>query len=703
MKTNRYLLVLSLLALLPATAVRAQITLSPVAEAVVRDGSNFSVDLDESALGYLMVKYGSGSSGKAYFKFDFTGEKPNTNGALDFTFTTARNSQRQHAQIFALNQSYPAFTGSALVWETAQANETNSNTLITDPAAPFNATPLVDFISPGSASATATISIPPPWGKFLIGNQLVLVMASPFNDPTNQANGLRVLTNSAFISFTALQGAPPTISTISNMTLVAGQTSPSAPFTVNDAEDGPANLALYAFSSNEEIVPSAGIAISGSGASRQLSVTAGLKVGTAHITMTVSDSAGNVSQTIFSVSVLPENYAPNLVFGSPVFTQLNTPVVVSFAIGDRETPEDELVIAGEIDSNSSTILASVTFGGSGTNRTATVTPVTGADGVGIVRVDVSDPEGNKTTGAFAVMVLPAGGVIFSEHFDYADGQLIPNSASFWTRRNSQAQSLRFNVSGQQAFIRPKASTDDVAAPLAGGPYAPGSHVLLYTSFKAGWVELPDVIPAVTNSVGSFVQLLNNPTATSLAVAEVATITNNLPEGSFQLGLLDANSVVQAQVERLPVPAGGDMTTATVVTRYDVDAGTSAIWVNANSEAAPAAFSIDTENPATIGYIGLRQEVGMGYIYIDDLKVLVIFKPAITSLVPAAGGSLELQFQAGVADAPSAFQVEKAAELSASFAAVPAEITATGNGLFKVTLPATGAQSFFRIKRLPLTF
>jgi len=92
-------LAVAMTTLATAFAVRAQTTIPDSAEAAVRDGSNANVDISESTVGYCMVKYNtSGSSAKSYFKFDFTGQNPNTNNGIIFTCTTAPNSQRQQLQ-----------------------------------------------------------------------------------------------------------------------------------------------------------------------------------------------------------------------------------------------------------------------------------------------------------------------------------------------------------------------------------------------------------------------------------------------------------------------------------------------------------------------------------------------------------------------------------------------------------------------------
>ena len=135
MKTRLIAISVTLAVLATAAAVRAQTAIPVSVEAAVRDGSNANVDIIESAVGYCMVKYNTGgAAAKSYFKFDFTGQNPNTNSALTFTCTTASASQRQQLQVWGLNQAYPAFNSSVLVWNAGQANDLGRCLLYTSPS-----------------------------------------------------------------------------------------------------------------------------------------------------------------------------------------------------------------------------------------------------------------------------------------------------------------------------------------------------------------------------------------------------------------------------------------------------------------------------------------------------------------------------------------------------------------------------------------
>jgi hypothetical protein len=500
-------------------------------------------------------------------------------------------------------------------------------------------------------------------------------------------------------------GAAPTISAIPSITVMAGQTSTNADFTVSDPEDGaPTATPTVVSSSNENIVPSSSVLFGGSGANRFVYVSPAGVAGTAVIAIQIVDSAGNPAQQTFTATVLPLDYPPSISTPAPTNMLVNTSVTVPFTVGDTETPATSLVVTGQVATYSMNILTNLVFGGSGSNRTVAVDSVPGADGVGVVNLSVTDSNNVTVTNSFAVMVRAAANVAFIEHFDYpVNSKLFNFSGGLWVRRNTSAGDINLLTAPNVAagYVRPKNSADDGAAHLVGAPFRPGTGVQLYTMFNATWVDLGAADVLVTNSNGGFVHLANNSSATSTQFAKVATTTNNTPDSTFRLALYDLNSQYQPNTVvdiPEPMPSSGPYT---VVVRYDVDSAQSTLWVNATSESDPSATSQDQTTPENINYIGLRQDLGFGYIYVDDLKVVVAVKPVITSITPPAGGNLDLYFTASGGDAASGFGVVRASTVTGTYGDVSATVTAVGTGTFKATVAAS--PGYYRIKRLPLTF
>jgi len=267
-------------------------------------------------------------------------------------------------------------------------------------------------------------------GQYVFNNRLTIVMTG-VSDAQNGSSPVRMLTNSSTLTFPTAAGAPPSISPIPNITVMAGQPSTYAYFVVSDPEDGvPTAAPTVVSSSNPDVVPPANVQFGGSGANSYVFVNPAGTEGTSAVTIQILDSAKNPAQRTFTVTVQPLNYAPVISTPPPTNTQAGTFVTIPFTVGDAETIATNLTVSGYITNYSGGILATLSFtsDASGTNRTVTVTPVAGTNGVGVVALIVSDGAKISTT-AFPIMVLPAPNVVFSDHFDYGTGaSVLTNSA-----------------------------------------------------------------------------------------------------------------------------------------------------------------------------------------------------------------------------------------------------------------------------------
>ena len=677
-------------ALLVTQEMRAEITNTTVAaQATIRDGANVDVDLNEESLGYVMVKYGTGSSAKGYFLFDLAGMSPNTNVPATFRINQFSNSDKMHVQLWGLNQAYPTLD-SHLTWNTALANETNSNsmltnglytaTAITDTAVPKGGA--YDFILPGGANG---------WGRFLFSNRLVLVLATVADTANNSSAGLRIqATNTdllSTLSFSTTAGdLPPLISSISDQTVVARHATGLIPFTIGDKEDAADLLYVYATTSHESVAPAGLFEYGGTGGSRTLTVTAGNQPGSAVVTVHVMDSAGGENQTMFTVTVLPDPVISSL---PHVYTLANTPTLpIPFAVGAADVPVAQLTVAGASGNANLVLDSGITTSGTGTNRTVTVSPVTDQTGVAPIELTVSDGVNSSTT-SFTVMVLPAANTVFLDRFDYPDGNLNLLSSGFWALRVSGSTKLQVNT--QQALIRSSTAGDSLLAPLARGPYAAGNHTVLYTSMKATWTVL------AADSVGPFIHLWDG---NGNILASVRTLTNNAAEGSFRLGIANNTTPAEFPLDlTINVPYK-------IVTRYDLDSATTTLWVDLAdhviSEASNSVVATDRQNPLPVSQIGLRQNSRMGTIQIDDLQVMAVATPTIEGIA-VAGGSVQIDFSAGMQDAASDFGVIGMPQVTGPFDNVNATIMVTAPGSFRATWALSGSQGFYRVKRQPLKF
>src|SRR5262249_14851726 len=150
-------------------------------------------------------------------------------------------------------------------------------------------------------------------------------------------------------------------------------------FTVGDAETPAASLTVSGSSSNTTLVPNAGIAFGGSGANRTVTVTpAAGQFGTSIISVTVSDGL-LATTSIFQLTV--NDSAPTIAPIANQPTSTGTAVgPITFTVGDLATPLASLTLSGSSSNTTLVPNAGIAFGGTGANRTVTVTPAAGQTG-----------------------------------------------------------------------------------------------------------------------------------------------------------------------------------------------------------------------------------------------------------------------------------------------------------------------------------
>ncbi len=199
----------------------------------------------------------------------------------------------------------------------------------------------------------------------------------------------------AGINFTVPTGSfantAPTITDVTNKTTSEDTSSSAIAFTVGDSETAAASLPVSASSANAALVPNGNIVLSGSGASRTVTLTPALnQTGTTTITLTVTDGNLTASDT-FVLTVSAANDAPTI---SAISNQSlaigGSSSVLPFTVGDVETFAASLTVTK---SSSNTLLvpaANIVLGGSGMTRTAMVTAAANQVGSAIITLTVSD-------------------------------------------------------------------------------------------------------------------------------------------------------------------------------------------------------------------------------------------------------------------------------------------------------------------------
>ncbi len=200
----------------------------------------------------------------------------------------------------------------------------------------------------------------------------------------------------------------PTISNVTNQTTSEDTATGAIAFTVGDTETAAANLEVTATSNNPAVIAAGGIVIGGSGANRTITLTpVSNATGTATITIQVKDENNATVTDTFDVTVTPVNDLPTISNVTNQSTNEDTATgAIAFTIGDIETAAGSLVVTAT--SSNPVVIASggIAIGGSGANRTITLTPVSNATGTSTITIQVQDADGGTVTDTFDVTVTP---------------------------------------------------------------------------------------------------------------------------------------------------------------------------------------------------------------------------------------------------------------------------------------------------------
>jgi hypothetical protein len=266
----------------------------------------------------------------------------------------------------------------------------------------------------GGSGANRTVTVTPAIGQ--TGTATITVTVS---------DGALTASDTFVLTVTAVND-PPTISDVADQTTAEDTATGAVAFTVGDAETAADSLTVTASSSNPTLMPTANLVLGGSGSSRTLTMTpAANQSGTATITLTVSDGALTASDS-FVLTVTAVNDAPTISNIADVTTTQNTATsALAFTVGDLETAAASLTLSASSSNPTLVPVANIVFGGSGANRTVTVTPATGQSGTATLTVTVSD--GTLTASDTFVVTVTAGTITVT----------VPNTAVTWASGTTQ--------------------------------------------------------------------------------------------------------------------------------------------------------------------------------------------------------------------------------------------------------------------------
>lgn len=211
----------------------------------------------------------------------------------------------------------------------------------------------------------------------------------------------------ASITITPVNQAP-TINAIAPQTINEGSSTGALPFTLGDIDNAVETLVVSGVSSNPDLLPAENVIFGGTGANRTVTVTpAAYQSGQVQVTITVSDGdlTGN---TLLLLTVNPVNNAPTIsVIPAQTIQENSATGVIAFTVADIDTPLANLLVSGT-SANAALVPntpGAIVCGGTGANRTVTVTPTLGKFGTAIINITVSDGQLYHST-SFLLTVTP---------------------------------------------------------------------------------------------------------------------------------------------------------------------------------------------------------------------------------------------------------------------------------------------------------
>lgn len=246
----------------------------------------------------------------------------------------------------------------------------------------------------GGEGAERTVLLQPATNQFGIATVTVIVT-------DGETNGVETFTLEVISG-----NGPPAISAIADLSIAEDTFAGPIPFTLSDDETPVEDLLVEVRSSNETLLPPTGILLGGSEASRNLTLTpAPNQAGAAVISILVADGEVTATNT-FQFTVTGVNDLPEMSDVADQTTLEDTPLLVQFVAGDIESPSDTLSIA--VSSSDAALFPSeaIVLGGSGSNRTARLSPALNQSGAATITITITDTNGGTASDAFQLSVTP---------------------------------------------------------------------------------------------------------------------------------------------------------------------------------------------------------------------------------------------------------------------------------------------------------
>jgi hypothetical protein len=354
------------------------------------------------------------------------------------------------------------------------------------------------------------------------------------------------------------------------------------------------------------LLPNANILLSGSGADRTVTVTpANGEQGIAVVTLTVTDGGGASSSTTFTVFV---GFPSISSIARQIIATNTSTAAIPFMIGDDVTAADDLTLSVSSFDTNLIPVANIIFGGSGSNRTVTITPTADKAGFSTITIVVSDAGGLKATNTFTVTVRPLLGLLISEPFSYADDTAIADGSTPWISHSGTFGQTK--VTGGKLLLT-STNSEDFNREFFPLFFPSTNGVVLYSSYKVRFFQRP-------STGGDYFAHYKDDTAAGFR-AKVFAASAGSESNSLRFGITHNLSTITTNL--LHPTAIETNTEHTIVTRYDTGTGACALWVDPSAETDTSVSAPDNAGSITVFSFAFRQPTGaIGTFTVDDLKI-----------------------------------------------------------------------------------
>ncbi len=244
-----------------------------------------------------------------------------------------------------------------------------------------------DHISVHGASTNRVLVLEP--AANLSGSSIITVIVSDGSESAIQTFNLTVRP----------VNDPPTINPMNDVVRTSGFGLFSVGFigVGSGAANESQTTSVTVVSSDPSLVQVNTVNYTPGGSSGSVRLTGGTKsTGTADISITVDDgaTANNTTVRTFTIYVMPAaNSLPSLSgLSSQTINEDTSTGPIPFTISDAQTPADQLILSAESLDPTLVPDANIFFGGSGANRTVTITPAPNESGTVTIKIKLRDPD-----------------------------------------------------------------------------------------------------------------------------------------------------------------------------------------------------------------------------------------------------------------------------------------------------------------------